>query len=62
MNFLRQFSIFYRMVIIISLSFIGIIIITISSLVQFKTGLLKEKSTQTQHLVELNINLIRINR
>jgi len=52
MNFLRQFSILYRMLLIISLSFIGILIVTISSLVQFKTGLLKEKSTQTQYLVE----------
>jgi len=52
MNFLRQFSMFYRMLLIISLSFIGILIITISSLAQFKSGLLKEKSTQTQHLVE----------
>ncbi|MCW8928944.1 MAG: methyl-accepting chemotaxis protein [Gammaproteobacteria bacterium] len=52
MNFLRQFSMSHRMWLIITLSFIGILAITISALMQFKSGLMKEKSAQTQHLVE----------
>lgn len=52
MNFLRQFTMNHRMLLIIAMSFIGIIIITLSALAQFKSGLMDEKSAQTQYLVE----------
>lgn len=52
MNFLRQFRITHRMWLLIALSFIGILAITLSSLVQTKSGMLEDRSIQTQHLVE----------
>ncbi|MCP4994877.1 MAG: methyl-accepting chemotaxis protein [Gammaproteobacteria bacterium] len=52
MNLLRKFKFTHRLWMIIILSFIGILAITISALVQFKSGLMDEKSAQTQHLVE----------
>ncbi len=52
MDFLRNFRIIHRLWILILFSFFGIITITISTLMHVDSGLLMEKSNQTQHLVE----------
>ncbi len=60
MNFLSQFKIKLRMAILIVISVIGIVSITILSLIQFKTELMEEKLIQTQYLVE-SVHSILVN-
>ncbi len=60
MNFLSQFKIKIRMAILIAISVIGIISITILSLIQFRTELMEEKLIQTQYLVE-SVHSILVN-
>ncbi len=57
---LRNFKISQRIWLMITLSFIGILIITVTALNQSYKSLLQEKYTQTQHQVEAAHSILQV--